>query len=127
MDWQTTVFLMLASLLIFFIIYMRRTINQNVNYLDEEDFTSNMRKGQLIDVRKKEAFDEGHINGSRNIPIAQLTRNYNRLRLDQPVYLVCNNGKMSRRASAVLTSKDFKVYTLEGGIETWSKPLRSKK
>ena len=127
MDWQLTIFLIVVFLLAFFIFYSRHTLNKNVTYLKEEEFTNNMRKGQLVDIRKKEVYDEGHINGARNIPIVQLTRNYNRLRLDQPVYLICNNGKMSRRASAVLTSKGFKVYSLEGGLESWSKPLRSKK
>jgi len=118
----------ITGLAIFAFFYLRREMNKNVNYLSEEEFTSAMRKGQLVDIRKKEAYNEGHINGSRNIPLVQLTRNYNRLRLDQPVYLACSNGKMSRRASTMLVSKGFEnVYALEGGIENWTKPLKSKK
>ena len=30
-------------------------------------------KGQLVDLRKKEEFEEGHINGARNIPFVMLT------------------------------------------------------
>ena len=31
--------------------------------LSEKEFVENMRKGQLVDLRKKEEFDQGHING----------------------------------------------------------------
>jgi len=117
----------IAGLATALFLHLRRQMDKNVNYLNEEDFINGMRKGQLIDIRKKDAYNEGHINGSRNHPFHQLTRNYNKLRQDQPIYLVCHNGKMSRRASMVLTSKGFRVFALEGGIEAWTKPLKSKK
>ena len=128
MDFYLTTGIILASLALFAFYYLRRTMNKNVNFINEEEFTAGMRKGQLIDIRKKDAFDAGHINGARNLPLVQLTRNYNRLRQDQAVYLVCDNGKMCRRASTMLVSNGFEnVYSLQGGIATWTKPLKNKK
>jgi len=128
MDFFVITLSVIVGLAVFAFFYMRREMNRNVNYLNEEEFLKGMRKGQLIDIRKKDAYSEGHINGARHIPIVQLMRNYNRLRMDQPVYLVCPNGKMCRRASSMLVSKGFsQVYSLEGGIEAWTKPLKSKK
>ena len=128
MNFYLVAALIVVVLAIFAFFYMQRSMNKNVNYLEEEEFTNNMRKGQLIDIRKKDAYDEGHINGSRNIPLVLLTRNYNRLRQDQAIYLVCSNGKMSRRATTMLVTKGFKdVYSLKGGIESWKKPLKNKK
>lgn len=119
---------LIIGLVFYVFFYLRRQMNQNVRFLDEEEFVNGMRKGQLIDIRKKVAYDEGHVNGARNLPLTQLTRNYNKLRSDQDIYLVCQDGKMSRRATTMLVSKGFSnVYSLKGGIESWTKPLRAKK
>jgi len=121
-------FAVLLTLIVVFIIYSQYTMKKNVKALSEEEFAGMMRKGQLIDVRKKEEFAEGHINGSRNFPLATLTRNMSGLRGDQPIFLVCTNDKQNSRATAILQNKNFiTVYCLEGGISSWSKPLKTKK
>ena len=126
--WPTVFFVGLLALIIVLIIYSRREMKKSVTLLKEQEFTSLMRKGQLIDVRKKDEFEQGHINGARNIPLAMLTKNMSKLRGDQPIYLVCADGKQSNRAAMLLMSKNFtQLYALEGGIATWSKPLKVKK
>jgi rhodanese-related sulfurtransferase len=127
-NWASILFTVLLALILFVIIYMRLTMKKSVTYLNEIDFANSMRKGQLIDIRKKEAFDTGHINGSRNIPIGALNRSFSKLRADQPIYLVCADGKACKRATMLLISKNFSdIYSLEGGIATWTKPLKVKK
>jgi len=121
-------FAVLLTAIVVFIIYSQRTMKKNVTALSEEEFVKMMRKGQLIDVRKKEEFAEGHINGSRNFPLAMLTKSMSQLRGDQPIFLVCANDKQNQRATMLLKSKNFiTVYCLEGGISSWSKPLKTKK
>ena len=126
--WPTVFFILLLTLIIFFIFYSRNTMKKSVQFLNEQEFASLMRKGQLIDIRKKNEFDQGHINGSRNIPLAMLSKSMNKLRPDQPIYLVCTDGKLSKRAAMLLISKHFtNLYALEGGITGWSKPLKTRK
>ena len=128
MNWASIVFTALLALILFAIIYMRTTMKKNITYLNEAAFATVMRKGQLIDIRKKSEFDEGHINGARHIPLGALSKSFSKLRSDQPIYLVCADGKASRRATMLLISKNFSdVYALEGGIAGWSKPLKVKK
>jgi rhodanese-related sulfurtransferase len=127
-NWASIAFMVLLALILFVIVYMRSAMKKNVTYLNETDFANVMRKGQLIDIRKKNEFDEGHINGSRNIPIGTLNKTFNKLRTDQPIYLVCADGKASKRATMLLISKNFSdVYALEGGIAAWTKSLKAKK
>jgi len=127
-NWASILFTALLVLILFMIIYMRRAMKKNMTYLNETDFANVMRKGQLIDIRKKELFDEGHINGARNIPLGTLNRSFSKLRGDQPIYLVCADGKACKRATMLLVSKNFSdVYSLEGGISSWTKPLKVKK
>jgi len=127
--WPTILLIVLLTIIVAVIIQSRKTTKKkNIIFLNEQEFAAVMRKGQLIDIRKKEEFSEGHINGSRSIPLAILTRSLTKLRGDQPIYLVCADGKQSKRAALLLRSKNFtKIYALEGGITTWSKPLKVKK
>ena len=126
--WPTVIFIVLLIAIVAIIIYSRKTMKKNITFLSEQKFAEVMRKGQLIDIRKKDEFEKGHINGSRNIPLAILTRSLTKLRGDQPIYLVCADGKQSKRATMLLRSKNFtNIYALEGGITTWSKPLKVKK
>ena len=126
--WPTIFLVILLGVIAFLIFYSRSTMKKNVKFLNEQEFASVMRKGQLIDIRKKDDFAQGHINGSRNIPLAILSNNVTKLRGDQPIYLVCADGKQSKRATMLLISKHFTdIYALEGGIASWSKPLKVKK
>jgi len=96
--------------------------NKNVNYdsiftIKEEDFLKNMRKGQLIDIRKKEDFDKDKIKGARNFKVGKLTGKYTPLRKDLPVFLYCKNGKKSKRAAKKLSKASYQtIYILEDGF-----------
>ncbi len=93
--------------------------------LDAETFKQNMRKGQLIDVRTKQEFKSGHINGARNISVTTIGRDYQKLRKDLPVYIYCSTGRRSSRAAIYLTSKGFnEIYELDKGLKNWNDPLK---
>lgn len=89
-----------------------------VHIISKEDFFNNMRKGQLIDIRKKAEFEENKIKGARNFKPAQLTGKYSKVRKDKSVYLYCNNGNKSKRLAKKLGRDDYAaVYVLQGGIQ----------
>jgi len=128
MNWGTIITMILLGLAIALLVIMRREAKKSVTVLSEKEFIDNMRKGQLIDLRKKEDFEDGHINGARNIPSATLSRSIGKIRPDLPVYFYCEKGKRSKRAAFLLKSKGFdSIYQLDGGIENWSGSLKSKK
>lgn len=128
MNWTLLIVAIILGLVIGLWISIRRESKKSVINLNEAEFIDQMRKGQLIDIRKKEEFDQGHINGARNIPFALLTRNPGRLRKDLPIYLYCEKGKMSKRAALVLYGKGYdKIYQLEGGLTAWTGPLKATK
>lgn len=127
-SWPILIIAILLGLVIGLWIVMRKESKKSVTTLTEVEFTEQMRKGQLVDLRKKEEFDAGHINGARNIPFAILTRNPGKLRKDLPVFLYCEKGKVSKRAALVLYGKGYEqIYQLEGGLTTWTGPLKATK
>lgn len=79
---------------------------QNTNF---EDI---IKKGALIiDVRTKEEFNEGHIQGSLNIPLDQISEATSWLQKEVPLILVCASGARSKAAQGFLEQKGYKeVY-----------------
>lgn len=125
--WHIVLGIVLGFLLVMVIISFigsRRAVKK----LSAEEFKANMRKGQLIDVRSRTDYVEGHISGARHIPFAVLARQYSSLRTDRPVYLYCNNGKLSRRAGIYLWTREFNdLFILDKGLKSWTDPLKKKK
>ena len=125
MDWRLLIIAIILGIILGLFIMMRREWKKAVVNLSEKEFVENMRKGQLVDLRKKEEFDQGHINGARNIPFVMLTRNPGKLRRDLPIYLYCEKGKIRKRAALVLYGKGYEnIYQLEGGLTNWTGPLK---
>ena len=87
MNWTLIIIAIILGIILGLFIMLRRESKKAVINLSEKEFIENMRKGQLVDLRNKEEFEEGHINGARNIPFAMLTRNPGKLRRDLPIYL----------------------------------------
>lgn len=97
--------------------------NKNVNFdsiytIKQEDFLKNMRKGQLVDIRKKEDYEQDKIKGARHFKVGKLTGKYSPLRKDLPVFLYCKNGKKSKRAAKKLSKANYQtIYILENGFD----------
>lgn len=66
---------------------------------------------KIIDVSDRYTYNLNHINGSINIPYDELLSNYrNYLNKNETYYLYCKSGKLSKRASIVLSSIGYKTY-----------------
>lgn len=102
--------------------------DKNIIYLIPEEFRLNMRKGQLLDIRKDEAYNAGHINGSRNFPKRSSFQNLHLLRIDQAVFLYGQTDRGTIRSVAKkFVRKGYKpIYVLKGGLKGWEFPLKTK-
>lgn len=78
----------------------------------------NREKAVIIDLRDAKEFREGHISGSRNIPLSGLKKHIDELReIKQPIVMVCKMGQTA--GSAVQQVGGDNLYRLEGGILGW--------
>ncbi len=78
----------------------------------------NSQNAQLIDIRAKKKFATGYIQGSRNIPFAELNERLDEIRaIENPIIIVCDIG-VQAGAAVQMIAKD-NVYRLEGGIGGW--------
>lgn len=70
---------------------------------------------QIIDVRTKQEFQGGHIKGSVNIPLQNLSNNLSKIKKDKPVITCCASGMRSASARSILKSKGFSEVYNGGG------------
>lgn len=69
---------------------------------------------KIIDVGDKYTYMCGHIDGSINIPYDILINNYRQyLNKKDTYYLYCKSGKLSKRATLILSSLGYNVFVLE--------------
>lgn len=101
-------------------VYFKNRDYSNVFVISLKDFTESMRKGQLIDVRKKIENENDKIKGSRHFIPRKATAKSANLRKDLSVYLYCENGKLSKRVAKRMSKKGFKnLYVLEKGYKNY--------
>ncbi len=94
------------------------------NVSDEEAYTLLRENKELviIDVRTKEEYDNGHIEGAKLVPVNILSMNLNELHKykDKPVLVYCASGGRSPIAVDTLANNSFKnIYHLNRGIYSW--------
>lgn len=96
--------------------------------LSNDEFEANMRKAQIIDVREKAPFKQGHILGARNIPFSMFKMTYGEIRSDLPVYLYADQVSLAIRAAKILHKNGYpEVKWLQNGYDKWEGKTKSSK
>ena len=82
-------------------------------------------KPTIIDVREPWENEEGHIEGSQNIPLSTLPQKLDELEdlKDHEIIVHCKGGGRSTSAKAYLTQQGFlRVRNLVGGFLAYQQP-----
>lgn len=74
----------------------------------------------LIDVRNRDEWDGGYIDGATLIPLPELHERLDEIPQDRPIVVQCQRGARSATGAATLDAFGFSdVHTLMGGIAAW--------
>ena len=75
----------------------------------------------LLDVRTKEEFAQGYIEGATLIPVQELSENISQLQdeKDKTIIVYCHSGNRSVQASRILANNGFTPLNVSGGITGW--------
>jgi phage shock protein E len=66
-------------------------------------------KGTIIDVRTRAEFNGGHVNGSINIPLQEITEHIEEIKnMEQPIIFCCASGGRSGQATHYFKSLGVK-------------------
>lgn len=76
----------------------------------------------LLDVRTPQEYAEGHIQGSKLLPLQELMQKTNSLpKKNKKIYLYCRSGARSAQATQMLKQLGFTdTHNMTGGLLSWS-------
>ena len=73
--------------------------------------------GVLLDVRTWEEYCQGHIPGSENLDVGEISRAAERFpKKDTPIFLYCRSGARSGQAAFILKKMGYTNVTNIGGM-----------
>ncbi len=79
------------------------------------DYAALMAEGaQIIDVRSKEEFSQGHVDKAKNIPLNTLPGALSKINKSKPVITCCASGMRSAKAKNILMANGF-IHVYNGG------------
>ncbi|HLP22211.1 MAG TPA: rhodanese-like domain-containing protein [Chitinophagales bacterium] len=92
------------------------TIKQLFGLGPKTDYKELVKNGAtIVDVRTKAEYQQGHIKGSLNIPLNNLSNHYSKLNKTKPVITCCASGVRSAQAKSILKSNGFADVHNGGG------------
>jgi rhodanese-related sulfurtransferase len=81
----------------------------------------------LLDVREPWEIEIAHIDGSKNIPMADVPTRVQELDPDEHIIVVCHHGVRSLNVTNWLRQQGFEnVQSMRGGIDRWSRTVDPK-
>ena len=82
----------------------------------------NRGKPLILDVRDEAEFAAGHIQGAKNIPVAELESRIKEIEKfkAKPILVHCQKGMRAKTACGILRGAQFtQVHNLQGGLASW--------
>ena len=82
----------------------------------------NRSKPLVLDVRDATEFAAGHIQGAKNIPVAELAGRLKEIEKfkEKPVLVHCQKGMRAKTACGILKVQQFtQLNNLQGGLDAW--------
>lgn len=91
----------------------------SLKFVDQARMQEALSQGAiLLDVRSQDDYKVEHLPGSINAPFFSLRMQLKTLNREQPVIVVCGNGKVSEAAAFLLLRHKFNVVILKGGMKS---------
>jgi rhodanese-related sulfurtransferase len=105
------------------VFYELRLRAGGVTHVSTADAVRLINKGALvIDVRKPEDYEAGHIVNARNIGLEKIQEDKDSVskKKDRILLAVCANGGLSGKAASLLRKAGYSnAFSLKGGLSGW--------
>lgn len=90
---------------------MSDTVNVNIDELTEET--------PILDIREKDEWEAGHIEGALHIPLTELPSRLDELDPDTEYRVTCLRGGRSTKATEWLNAQGYSAVNVLGGMDAW--------
>jgi len=116
------IIVILSSIIIF---SCATTQAQHTKVLDQNSYAQSIQNEKviLIDVRTPEEFANGHLPNAKNMNVSSesFAKDIQSLDKHQPIYIYCQSGKRSAKASAQMEALGFtQIIDLKDGYRAWT-------
>ena len=86
----------------------------------EEAYQLRQKGAFMLDVRRLDEWEQGHIPGATLITLDELSTRLDEVPRDQPVVVVCRSGNRSAQGRDILLEAGFtQVTSMDGGMISW--------
>jgi rhodanese-related sulfurtransferase len=101
-----------------------------VEEIPPEAVNEKLEDAQVVDIRQPPQFEQGHIPGALNIPMAELPGRVDEVDWDDDIVVACPIGQSSVQAARLIQSyedvdDDATVASMAGGYQEWDYELES--
>jgi rhodanese-related sulfurtransferase len=104
---------------------MLNALKQLLGFGPPVDYEQLVKAGAvIIDVRTKAEYQNGHIHGSLNIPLNNLSNHYAKLKKDKPIITCCASGMRSAQAVNILKANGYPEVYNGGGWSSLQNKIR---
>lgn len=95
---------------------MLDTLKNALGFGPKVDYKELVKNGaQIVDVRTRSEYASGHVQGSVNIPLNELSSQVNKIKKNAPIITCCASGMRSASAKSTLSTLGFKEVYNGGG------------
>ena len=91
----------------------------SINVLELNEKLKFGRHPLVLDVRKPEEFQQGHIAGAKLIPLNKLRSRMKELPKGREIVCICDSGSRSISVAKVLAKAGYNVLNVQGGMHAW--------
>ncbi len=74
----------------------------------------------VIDVRQPEEYEAVHVPGAKLMPLADVVARLAEIPRQGPVYIICQSGQRSLRATEFLRNQGVDARSVAGGTKAWA-------
>ena len=100
-------------------------VSKSQTVIDSQELMEKLTNNEdlyLLDVREPSELPESKINGSVNIPLAEIfdPNGMDEIPKDKPVVVICASGNRATIATYALAQEGINFQVLEGGMNAWN-------
>ncbi len=96
---------------------------EHLDLLTVQELKKRLDRGDnlvVLDVRRKDEWDNGHIEGALHIYVGHLEDRLREVSVDRPIAVICNVGHRASLGASILRREGYQeVYNVLGGTTAW--------
>ena len=101
--------------------FLFRPVDSSPTEISVAQANQKLQQGAFfLDVRTQAEFDQGHISGSKLIPLDQLPGRLAEVPTDRDVVVICRSGVRSKEGMTILRNAGYsRAVCMTGGLIAW--------